>query len=359
MYTPWAPDFRFEFSMVVYNEAYLLKNKNSSTHKVVKSIRPDALTKPVPEGFFYTSLYGERVKKPASQPFEDFARTGFFAKSLKNISRSKPLVYEGCLRYEDLRDAAENGRHPWLINPCNFNLTLKEFGYDFAACRMIFMPALNELLVKRGMESSLILPWGTTVTPDEDIPGAAFRIARVHFPPAGQAKAKSRLNPSAWRHCGLPAVNMLNEALLTTRVENTGLSDAGPPVASDGDPETVLAYLLLSPAPAVAEELRKWRWRTDSYYKRLFDQLNLVEGNHYTLVKGEVIIFMDCDGEVLANSSEEADTLKIFEEFVIDDNGNWHATTGQKGSLSRAPPVLNLRESERKIFEEENKDFEA
>ncbi|RYP29277.1 hypothetical protein DL767_006805 [Monosporascus sp. MG133] len=54
-------------------------------------------------------------------------------------------------------------------------------------------------------------------------------------------------------------------------------------------------------------ERDRWRWRTGSSYKRLFDQLNLVEGDHYTLVKGgEPIILMNSDGEVWANSSEAA-----------------------------------------------------
>ncbi|RYP80372.1 hypothetical protein DL770_006240 [Monosporascus sp. CRB-9-2] len=107
MYTIWAPNFDFEFSMVVCDEAHLLKNKNSSIHKVVKSIPrrslilctatpvlnkpedirgylllawPDAVANPIPEGFSYASLYGESVKELDIQHFDDFASTGFLAR---------------------------------------------------------------------------------------------------------------------------------------------------------------------------------------------------------------------------------------------------------------------------------------
>lgn len=314
------PEYDFmKFSVVVCDEAQLLKSTRSSIHKMVKYIPrqslilctatpmlnkpgdilgylllawPEADANPVPNGFSYATLYSKKAQILGLDPEQKLGETDFFTSNdnlmtmlnddavaskdhpacqpflsrIQANSRAKPLID---MTNPEQAHAMSDGRLPWLINPGNFQQAIKEFGFDFDACRMIVQTALDQLLVKRGMQSTLTLPDGKLVAPGDSIPGAIYREVRVYFRKRdeydyhqqvflrwkkylyvrgkdsegeegsegkaqssegqdqgseGKAQRGNKINTNAWRQCSLPAVNLDNMQLLRPNVENAALA---------------------------------------------------------------------------------------------------------------------------------------
>ncbi|KAI0423822.1 hypothetical protein F5Y09DRAFT_354502 [Xylaria sp. FL1042] len=181
------------------------------------------------------------------------------------LDKSDP-EYEA--KYESFR---QHGRKWWQLQPCNARWALKEFGHSFDGARVLLKPILQQLCVKRGMQTPLQLPNGKIVRPGDALKGACFRVVHVQFTPEDQlhynsiwnvwgkklykpereddgkpdksrgvdvgvrgggpgtnifGESVAKINPKAVRQLTLPAFNIQNERLLTPRIKTVGLVKA-------------------------------------------------------------------------------------------------------------------------------------
>ncbi|TRX87937.1 hypothetical protein FHL15_011169 [Xylaria flabelliformis] len=241
-YRIFSPAFDQTFNVVVCDEAHILKNKSTASHKTVKVLKRDHLLQltatpmlnhprdvlayllmmwpeceptQVPTDFSYRTMYGTGSELNLLDPHKDVRETGYlrragdgFAQILhkarngrqpfnKHHKLLKPFIVDGCAIpeeeaspiihksdpfYEPIKRAWEKKKRPvWILNPCNFHWASRELGFQFEACREIILPMLSLYSVKRGLQTVLTLPDGRRTRPADSIPGARFRVVDLQF----------------------------------------------------------------------------------------------------------------------------------------------------------------------------------
>ncbi|XXG99542.1 hypothetical protein Hte_005881 [Hypoxylon texense] len=298
----FSPTYNKVFSTLVLDEAHIVRNRTSNLHRMVKVIRRDHLLLctatpmlnnptdvlsysliawplakpyPLPADFSFNSFYGPGAAwldyKPHDDPrkrylpndkaldsvlsrlptdYHDGLLQGY-VRCARDRGSYQPLVDPRELTVDAYDEVARCGSRPWVVNPIHFYWACREFNAkrSFDACRKVVREMLSAFMVKRGMQTRLLLPDGTTVAPGDGFPGACFRIVNVGFkpeeqatyikmyeewrgklyrPPAdglniecaplGQGPAPAaptkRANPAAFRQLLLPAFNLNNAKLL-------------------------------------------------------------------------------------------------------------------------------------------------
>ncbi|KAI3316762.1 hypothetical protein HD806DRAFT_516838 [Xylariaceae sp. AK1471] len=250
-YKLYAPLFNQRFNVVVCDEAHILKNKATASHKTVKALKRDHLLhvtatpmlnqprditayllmmwprchpSPVPAAFSYRTMYGTGSKLQLLDPYRDVRETGYLKRSRGALPHALHMAHQGrrpfnkhhkllqpfivepqanisdpCAildKTDPLFDNLDYGwrkqRRPvWLLNPCNFFWASREFGFEFEACREMIRPMLPLICVKRGLQTLLKLPDGRKTRPADAIPGAHFRVVDLQFKPPEQREYDS------------------------------------------------------------------------------------------------------------------------------------------------------------------------
>ncbi|KAI0467902.1 hypothetical protein F4859DRAFT_524740 [Xylaria cf. heliscus] len=242
-YRIFSPLFDQRFNVVVCDEAHILKNKGTASHKTVKVLKrnhilhvtatpmlnhpkdvtayllmmwPKCEPTKVPTEFSYRTMYGMGSELNILDAYQDVRATGYLRRAgdalqsalhkahqgnrpfnrhhkllepfivppatIPANEQPSPIIDESDVLFKKLKSAWEGGKRPvWLLNPCNFYWASRELGFQFEACREMILPMLQLISVRRGLQTVLVLPNGVKTRPADSIPGARFRVVDVQY----------------------------------------------------------------------------------------------------------------------------------------------------------------------------------
>ncbi|KAF3068361.1 putative snf2 family helicase protein [Daldinia childiae] len=241
-YEIFTSKFDQKFNVIICDEAHLAKNRAATFHKTIKCLPrehlilctatpmvnstkdilsyallacPNAYPHPVSVDFSYNSFYGPGAEftnyGPNHNPHKNFLSKAVLSPnlnsllqdpidndaiikerlvSLENVEQGHALVDPDVHgdEYADMMAAASAGRPPWLVNPANIYWALQEFGHDFEGSRKVIRQVLEQISVKRGMQTKLQLPDGRVICPADSIPPTTFAVHDLYAHDEQQAK---------------------------------------------------------------------------------------------------------------------------------------------------------------------------
>ncbi|RSL69016.1 hypothetical protein CEP54_002558 [Fusarium duplospermum] len=199
-----------QFNFIICDEGHLVKNPNSVTHKLIKTLHHEALlivsATPILnhikdfDGYInliWRHFWGFKYKGASEPKAEAFYKNDAW-EAVKRGVTGQPLTMELCLNGngdETLPDAAlpraqrlraeymdfvRSGQAPlFRLNPNLFQAFAKYVGDDVAVAEKAIKPLLEMICLRRGMLSKLTLPDGTVISPGDEMPARMPRLIQV------------------------------------------------------------------------------------------------------------------------------------------------------------------------------------
>ncbi|RSM20314.1 hypothetical protein CDV31_000809 [Fusarium ambrosium] len=211
-----------QFNFIICDEGHLVKNPNSLTHKLIKTLHHDALlivsATPILnhvkdfDGYInlmWRHFWGFKYKGTSEPKAEVFYDNDAW-EAVKRGEPGQPLTMELCLNGngdETLPDAAlpraqrlraeymdfvRSGEGPlFRLNPSLFQAFAKDVGDDAAVAEKAIKPLLEMICLRRGMSSKLTLPDGTIISPDDEMPALSPRLVQLRQSGAEQQRVSA------------------------------------------------------------------------------------------------------------------------------------------------------------------------
>ncbi|KAI8718083.1 hypothetical protein NCS52_00886300 [Fusarium sp. LHS14.1] len=209
-----------QFNFIICDEGHLVKNPNSVTHKLIKTLHHEALLivsatpilNHVKDFDGYINLMWQHFWdfkfKVGSEPKAESFYNNDAWEAVKRGETGQPLTLDLCLngngdetlssgtisqRSQQLRAEYVNfvtsGQAPlFRLNPILFQAFAKDVSDDGAVAERAIKPLLEMLCLRRGMLSQLTLPDGTVISPGDEMPARVPRLIQLQHSAAEQQR---------------------------------------------------------------------------------------------------------------------------------------------------------------------------
>ncbi|RTE76983.1 hypothetical protein BHE90_008561 [Fusarium euwallaceae] len=211
-----------QFNFIICDEGHLVKNPNSLTHKLIKTLHHDALlivsATPILnhvkdfDGYInlmWRHFWGFKYKGTSEPKAEVFYDNDAW-EAVKRGETGQSLTMELCLngncdetllngtlpRAQRLRaeymEFVRSGEAPlFRLNPSLFQAFAKDGGDDVAVAEKAIKPLLEMICLRRGMSSKLTLPDGTIISSGDGMPALSPRLVQLQQSKAEQQRVSA------------------------------------------------------------------------------------------------------------------------------------------------------------------------
>lgn len=212
-----------QFNFIICDEGHLVKNPNSLTHKLIKTLHHEAIlivsATPILnhvkdfDGYInlmWQHFWGFKFKVGSEPKAESFYNNDAW-EAVKRGENGQPLTLDLCLdgngdetlltgttslRAQQLRaeyvDFVRSGQAPlFRLNPILFQAFAKDVNDDGAVAERAIKPLLEMICLRRGMLSQLTLPDGTIISPGDEMPARLPRLIQLQHSAAEQHRVSA------------------------------------------------------------------------------------------------------------------------------------------------------------------------
>ncbi|UPL03878.1 hypothetical protein LCI18_014812 [Fusarium solani-melongenae] len=218
------PNAQFDF--VICDQGHLVKNPNSVTHKLIKTLHREALVivsatpilNHVKDFDAYINLMWQHAwpfkYKTGSEPKPEVFYSNEAWEAVKRGDTWQNLALEHCINGNDdetLQNGTTSQRAQSLraeytafvrsrqgplfrLNPSLFQAFVKDMDDDGVVAEKGIKPLLEMLCLRRGMLSQLTLPDETIASPGDDMPPSSTRCIQLQHSPAESQRVSALIN---------------------------------------------------------------------------------------------------------------------------------------------------------------------